>query len=306
MPPDTTRSSSGDPFPVPERLARTCALSPQRRAWLERLPATVRELEKRWSLEVGAPFGTGASTTEGSCAWVAPVTTALGETAVLKLGMPHLEGEHEIAGLRVWDGDGMVRLLAADEASGAMLLERCVPGTVLRSRPPAEQDHVIAGLLRRLWRTPPQAPFRPLTEMVAYWTTRALAEPVSGRTGDRDRALLEEGAALLTRLAATAERHVLLATDLHAGNVLRARREPWLGIDPKPFVGDPAYDATQHLLNDVPRLLRDPQGVFGHMADLLEVDASRLRLWTFARMAVGGLDLLRPAASADAARALRP
>ena len=24
---------------------------------------------------------------------------------------------------------------------------------------------------------------------------------------------------------------------------------PWLVIDPKPFVGDPAYDATQHLFN---------------------------------------------------------
>jgi len=42
---------------------------------------------------------------------------------------------------------------------------------------------------------------------------------------------------------------VLLATDLHAGNVLRAQREPWLVIDPKPFLGDPAYDATQHLFN---------------------------------------------------------
>jgi len=38
---------------------------------------------------------------------------------------------------------------------------------------------------------------------------------------------------------------VLLATDLHAGNVLRSERKPWLVIDPKLFIGDPAYDATQ-------------------------------------------------------------
>ena len=37
---------------------------------------------------------------------------------------------------------------------------------------------------------------------------------------------------------------VVLATDLHAGNVLQAERQPWLVIDPKPFVGDPAFDAT--------------------------------------------------------------
>jgi streptomycin 6-kinase len=44
-------------------------------------------------------------------------------------------------------------------------------------------------------------------------------------------------------------RRVLLATDLHAMNVLAATRQPWLAIDPKPYVGDPHYDPVQHLLN---------------------------------------------------------
>jgi streptomycin 6-kinase len=64
---------------------------------------------------------------------------------------------------------------------------------------------------------------------------------------------------------------VLLATDLHAGNVLRARREPWRVIDPKPFVGDPAYDATQHLRNCGVRLRSDPDGTIRRFADLLAV-----------------------------------
>ena len=33
--------------------------------------------------------------------------------------------------------------------------------------------------------------------------------------------------------------------------------KPWLAIDPKPFVGDRAYDATQHLFNCRQRLLAD-------------------------------------------------
>ena len=66
--------------------------------------------------------------------------------------------------------------------------------------------------------------------------------------------LVREGLRLSKDLAREAPTHVLLATDLHAGNVLRARREPWLVIDPKPFVGDPAYSATQHLRNCVLRL----------------------------------------------------
>src|SRR5260370_38437592 len=80
---------------------------------------------------------------------------------------------------------------------------------------------------------------------------------------------------------------VLLATDLHAGNVLRSERESWLVIDPKPFVGGPAYDATQHLLNCDARLRSDPDGTIGRIADLLAVDRERVRLWTFARDAAG-------------------
>jgi streptomycin 6-kinase len=78
---------------------------------------------------------------------------------------------------------------------------------------------------------------------------------------------------------------VLLATDLHAGNVLRAQREPWLAIDPKPFVGDPAYDATQHLLNCEGRLLADAEGTIARVAGLMQLDPSRVRRWLFARLA---------------------
>jgi streptomycin 6-kinase len=56
-------------------------------------------------------------------------------------------------------------------------------------------------------------------------------------------------------------------------------------IDPKPFIGDRAYDATQHLLNSRERLASDPFGTMRRIADLLEVDYERVRLWTFARLA---------------------
>ncbi len=75
---------------------------------------------------------------------------------------------------------------------------------------------------------------------------------------------------------------VLLATDLHAGNILRSKRKPWLLIDPKPFVGDPAYDATQHLFNCRARLRSDPHGTIRRISDLLGLDHERVGLWTFA------------------------
>ena len=57
-------------------------------------------------------------------------------------------------------------------------------------------------------------------------------------------------------------------------------------IDPKPYVGDPAYDPLQQLLNCLDRLRADPVGLADRMADLCEVDRERLGLWLFARCAV--------------------
>ena len=55
-----------------------------------------------------------------------------------------------------------------------------------------------------------------------------------------------------------------------------------LPADPKPHVGDPVYDALQHLLN-CERLFTDPAGLSDRMATLTGVDPNRLRLWLFAR-----------------------
>jgi|SRR5687767_9424630 streptomycin 6-kinase len=268
----------------------------ERTAWLEQLPRAVHELESRWSLSLGQPF-----CSENSCSWVAPAELRGGERAVLKLGMPHMEAAHEVEALRFWDGEPTVRLLAADASLRAMLLERCEPGTALRDVPEPEQDVVIAGLLRRLWRQPSQPHlFRPLTEMLAFWAEETMAAVPRWV----DRGLVRAGLDLFEKLPRQSPNDVLLATDLHAGNVLRSQREPWLVIDPKPFVGDRAYDATQHLLNCQGRMLRTPEATIGRFADLLEVDHERVRLWMFARSAAGPRDTWNDDSFA-VARALR-
>jgi streptomycin 6-kinase len=263
---------------VPARLASSCAKRPQRAAWLERLPRVIRDLEQRWRLTLVTPFDGD----EVSCAWVAPARLPDGTRVVLKLGMPHMEGEHEMHGLRFWNGDPTVRLLDADHVTGAMLLERCEPGTPLRTLPEPDQDGVIASLLRRLWRVPPASSlFRPLSAMTEHWSGETLTDAERWP----DASLVRDGLRLFEELQRTAPTTAPLATDLHAGNVLRAEREPWLVIDPKPFIGDPAYDATQHLLNCRTRLRSDPAKTISRFADLLGVDRDRVRLWTFARLA---------------------
>ncbi|MGH7686874.1 MAG: aminoglycoside phosphotransferase family protein [Candidatus Dormibacteria bacterium] len=264
---------------IPRTLA-DAAKAEGREQWLDRLPALVSRYEREWSLSVGRPFQPG-----GHTAWVAPALTARGEKRVLKILWRHPEADHEADALRVWAGRGAVTLYEAAESAETivMLLERCTPGTPLSTATEEDQDPVIAGLLRRLWVDPPSASrFRPLSEMCSLWADHAAAELAAGHL-PIDAGLASEGIELLRTLPASADRRVLLCTDLHAGNVLSAQREPWLVIDPKPYVGDPAFDVTQHLLNCERRLHFDPRALVSRVADLLDLEHDRVLRWLFAR-----------------------
>jgi streptomycin 6-kinase len=287
------------PFLMPRNLVEA-AERDGRQAWMATLPATVKILQERWSLELGEPFQPG-----GQTAWVAPAHSDAGGDLVLKVAWRHAEAEHEADGLRAWNGDGAVRLHAAEEFDDttALLLERCMPGTTLACRPEPEQDIVIAGLLRRLWLAPaPGHRFRSLQVMCDSWADEFEHKSAADRAG-LDPGLARGGIALFRALPATADRAVLLCTDLHAENVLAAQREPWLVIDPKPYVGDPTYDPLQHLLNCGERLRADPHNLAGRMADLLGLDRERLLLWLFARCVQESLNW---PALAETARRIAP
>jgi streptomycin 6-kinase len=255
---------------IPVRLA---AHSVDRARWTAALPDTVAALAVRWRLTLGPPFEPG-----GECSWVAPTD----DGRVLKVGWTHDEARDEAAGLRAWDGRGAVRVLAEhqDGETTALLLERAAPGTPLLDRARPEQDVVLTCLLRRLWIEPP-AGIRPLHEMCDAWAAARPPWPAHVDPG-----LVRDALALFRTLPRDDVPPALLATDLHAGNVLAARREPWLMIDPKPYAGDPAYDTTQHLLNDPARLTTDPRRFTRRIADLAGLDADRVTAWLFARCVV--------------------
>src|SRR5690242_15768029 len=115
-------------FSVPRYLAESASREDGLREWIAGLPGIVAGLAARWSLSVGEPFQPG-----GQCSWTAPATGPGGAELVLKVGFQFPGGEErdEAAGLRIWDGNGAVRLQSAcqSESMYALLIERCLPAT---------------------------------------------------------------------------------------------------------------------------------------------------------------------------------
>ncbi|MFB7710652.1 aminoglycoside phosphotransferase family protein [Streptomyces sp. NPDC056105] len=262
---------------IPDGLVEsqyTCAGEPGR-AFIAGLPARVEEFVERWDLRVDGPA------MHGMAALVLPVVRGDGTPAAVKFQILDEETEGEPVALRVWDGDGAVRLLDHDDATGTMLLERLDSGRMLDSVEDSRKAVlVIAGLLARLTSGPAPEGMRRLSDIAADMLAQ-VPSALAAVPGPADRALLADCAAAVREVAGEAGDR-LLHWDLHFENVLAAEREPWLAIDPKPLAGDPGFDLKPAIDNRF-----DADEVvwrFDAMSGVLGLDRERARAWTLGRV----------------------
>ena len=267
-----------DPAAIPAGVWSMAGRGPRWDAWVQSLPGTAELLFARWGLR---PDG---AATHGHCSLVLPVRTAEGVAAVLKLGFPEEDSEHEHLALRRWAGRGAVRLLAADPHLRGLLLER-LRSDDLSGVPERRACEVVAELYRRL-HVPAMPALRPLSSIVERWTADLSTLP---RSAPIPRRLVEQAVALGGELCADrAAPESVIHTDLHYGNVLAADRETWLAIDPKPVNGDPHYEVAPMLWNRWEEIAGDVRdGVrrrFWTMVDAAGFDEDRARAWVVVRM----------------------
>ena len=251
--------------------------------WLDALPSLLAEAEARWGLRVGAPFE------PLSYNYVASAVRAGGEAAVMKAGVPGAELGNEVAALRHYDGRGAVRLLEADADSGLLLLERVTPGTPLVEMGDDEEaTRIAAAVMRRLWRPPPAGHKFPTVGdwLRGFERHRARCDDGPGPFPAR---LFDHAAALAAELLASSAAPVVLHGDLHHWNILRGEREPWLAIDPKGVVGEPAYEVGALLRNPTPHYLQWPSidGIMARrvaiLAETLGFERERIAGWGLAQ-----------------------
>jgi streptomycin 6-kinase len=167
-----------------------------------------------------------------------------------------------------------------------LLLERCRPGTTLwQLRDEEEANRIACAVLRRLWRPPPAAGvFRPLATEALRWAEQLPREwLLLGKPFERR--LIDRAVGAVHELVPTQAELVVVHQDFHGGNVLRAEREPWLAIDPKPLVGERAFDAASLIRDRREELIHDPAAGrrvrrrLDQLTAELELDRERLRGW---------------------------
>jgi streptomycin 6-kinase len=217
-----------------------------------------------------------------------------GTEAVLKIPVDaDVESVQEPEALRFWDGRGAVRLIDRDPGSRAYLIERCVPGTPLGRAYDDQALETIAAALERLWRPPSEdVSWRRIDEVAERWIDE-LPRDRARHGRPYEQRLLDEALDALRTLPASQERLVLCHQDLHGGNLLRAEREPWLAIDSKPIVAEPAYDAVPAVrdLDTEGRItVAQLRRRLDFLSERLGVERERIRLWGLAKHLAWGTD----------------
>lgn len=246
--------------------------------WLATLPGLVAELMQKWECAADGAVA------HGGVGLVVPVRQvgAGQRAAVIKISFPHPGNVAEPDAFEVWDGRGAVRLYAREDENFAMLLERARTSTLAEEEDNDEVARIAGELHRRL--TIPAPPGLPrLSQSADEWEESLLRDAAELEHGLSREAV---GAAVATvRELGKDQPEFVVHGDFHARNILRADREPWLAVDPKGYVGDPAYDGGTLLKARARELMKedDPAKAALRFLDIFaeaaELDGERVRRW---------------------------
>jgi streptomycin 6-kinase len=275
--------------------------------YLTALRFLIEEACQRWGLTEVQPVGNLSYNfvafakcpyPSGTMSTSLPVGRSAQDGVVLKIGVPRDELISEINALKLYAGQGAVRLLDADEDKGMFLLERLQPGRMLSEIEDDIRATEIAAdvmlkirrplslesdsLLSDMQKPALQSKFINLSDW--FKAFERLRAQFNGGTGPFDKKLFETAEAIAKDFFAEAYPPTLMHGDFHHYNILEAERG-WLIIDPKGVIGPAEYEVGPLLINPLGRPLSrtnpkvQMEKRFAILAERLSVERERIRKW---------------------------
>jgi len=207
----------------------------------------------------------------------------------LKIQWPHSECEHEAEALKLWDGDGAICLLDHDRHTHALLLEYCNPGLPLAKVNSSDPVGVFVALLPRLWK-PAGEPFNSLTNEARSWLEQ-LPENWQAAGRPCERHIVDMAVDYLKGLLENPQEQFLIHQDLHGENIISAKREPWLVIDPKPLVGEREFSLAPIIRSfELGHSRSQVIGRLDRLTSELGLDRERARRWAICQTMAWSMD----------------
>ena len=275
------------------------------RRWLTDLPDTAHELAHRWDLELGPTFSGGTS------GYVVAARQRSGRECVLKIAMPLDMDDDDVFARsvlvhRLAEGRGCAELLAHDEASSAMLMERLGPNLDELRLGLAPLLEAITATLRDFWRPVDPDAALPSGADKAQWLARYITATWTELARPCDRAVIDRAIAYCDKRAAAFDptRAVLVHGDAHGWNTVAAGDGAFKFVDPEGLLSEPEHDLAVAMREyNQPLLAGDTARLVHGRADALAtqcgVDQQAVWEWGFVERVATGLANLRDLENSD-------
>ncbi len=210
--------------------------------WLEELFQTITRISRKWHLTVEKNFP------NLSFNYVAPCADKTGKKYVLKIGVPEEDAPilNEKRALQAFDGNGAIKLVKFDEEFCAILLERATPGQTLDEVCGEDFEKAVEIAISVMKKLPRDVPDKSEFINLETW----IAGLNRAIKADFEITKVIKAQKFFAELIEPFEKKILLHGDIHFDNILSARREPFLLIDPKGIVGEIGYEIAV-FLNDL-------------------------------------------------------
>lgn len=173
------------------------------------------------------------------------------QLAALKICHNTLELEYEANALRVFKGNGCVKLLNFEPG---VLLRGYAPGTpLLNTFPRSDKDSTLitAKLIEKLHHTSCQSSFNNEKLTLPSLDDFAIALKKNSVLSS---SILKRSLDFYYQLSSNSSQKIVLHGDLHHSNIIRTNDIEIMSIDPKGVVGDPMYEIAAFIRNPISKI----------------------------------------------------